>query len=182
MQRLDSRIYNDIYNTLINLIPEKWEKICLYATVIGGLKGEMYFYYFPKKIIKTKPINCYEIANRFGLDENTYNEEISKLYTKIKKLKQLINQNWTNVTIVVDKKFFKAEYHFDNLINSRYSDDERHIIWCYKYLNTPIERKNKKEQNLILSYRENSNMRPIIFAEEIANLEKLEVKNPILKV
>ncbi len=182
MQRLDSRIYNDIYNTLINLIPEKWEKICLYATVIGGLKGEMYFYYFPKKLIKTKPVNCYEIANRFGLDENTYNEEISKLYTKVRNLKQLIRQNWTNVTISVDKKFFNAEYRFDNLINSRYSDEERHLIWCYRYLNTPIESLSKKDQNLILSYKENSNIKPIIFVEEITNLEKLEVKNPILKV
>ena len=38
--------------------------------------------------------------------------------------------------------------------NSKYSDDERHIIWCYKYLNTPIESLNKKEQNLFLSYRD----------------------------
>ena len=97
-------------------------------------------------------------------------------------MKQLINQNWTNVTIIIDKKFFKAEYHFDNLIKSKYSDEERHIIWCYKYLNTPIESLNKKEQNLILSYKENNNIEPIVFIEEISNLERLEIKNPILKV
>ena len=33
-------------------------------------KGEMYFYYFPKGIIKKKPVNCYEIPSLFDIDED----------------------------------------------------------------------------------------------------------------
>ena len=83
MQTGARKVFKEIYNSLTKLIPEKWEKICLYASFIENLKGEMYFYYFPKKLIKSKPINCYEIASKFGLDDNTYNEELSKLYTKV---------------------------------------------------------------------------------------------------
>ena len=50
MQVSINRVYKEIYNILERLIPEKWEKICLYARVTQELKGEMYFYYFPKKI------------------------------------------------------------------------------------------------------------------------------------
>ena len=92
MQSKQRKLYKEIYDLLVNLIPEKWNKICLYASIMDNLKGEMYFYYFPKKLIKSKPINCYEIASRFGMDENSYNEELSKLYIKIKKLKRILSK------------------------------------------------------------------------------------------
>jgi len=45
-----------IKKKLFYIIPEKWEKIYLYASVIDLPKqkpvGEMYFYYLPKGIIK----------------------------------------------------------------------------------------------------------------------------------
>ena len=61
----DKLIYSEIQKKLFYIIPEKWESIFLYASIIdvprGRPKGEMYFYYFPKGIIKKKPVNCYEI-------------------------------------------------------------------------------------------------------------------------
>ena len=47
------------------MIPERWESIYLYASIIEeDLKkpvGEMYFYYVPKGILKRKPVNVYQI-------------------------------------------------------------------------------------------------------------------------
>ena len=142
----------------------------------------MFFYYFPKKIIKAKPINCYEIPNKFGIDENTYNDELYKLYTQVGKIKQLLNINWTNVTIIIEKNVFTAQFHFNDLRKSKYSDDDRHIIWQYKYLKLPIDSFSKKDQFMIKNYKEETNINPIVMSEDINDLEKGEVRNPILKV
>ncbi len=180
MQKEVVKIYKEIYTSILKLIPEKWEKVYLYASVLKNLKGEMYFYYFPKKIIKSKPINCYEIPEKFEIDENTYNNKLKELYLLIKKIKSKVE--WTNVTISIDKKFFKIEYHFNDLRKSKYTDEERHIIWQYNYLNLSIDSLNKKEQKLVLNYKEESNINPVIITEEIKDFEKEEIKNPILKI
>ena len=174
--------FKEIYTSILNLIPEKWEKVCLYASSFKNLKGEMFFYYFPKRIIKAKPINCYEIPNKFDIDEFTYNEELYKLYNKIKELKVILNENWTNVTIIIDKKLFTAQFHFDDLSKSKYSDEDRHLIWQYKYLNLPIDSFNKKQQIMIANYKEESKFEPKTISININDLEKEEIKNPILKV
>lgn len=164
-------IYKDLQTSLIKLIPEKWDSICLYASVLEDRKGEMYFYYFPKRFIKSKPINCYEIASRFGIDEKVYDEEIAKIYTKIKRLKLLTKGRWTNITLIIDKNLFTLEYHYNDLHKSIYTDEQRRIIWCYKYLHTPLESLNKKEQELVTHYREETNIRPTIFIEDAKHLE-----------
>lgn len=66
MQENDiNEIYKTIRISLNKLVPEKWNAIYLYASLINGVGGEMFFYYLPKRLIKHKPINCYEIANKF---------------------------------------------------------------------------------------------------------------------
>lgn len=57
----EKEIYLQIQKKLFYIIPEKWESIYLYASVIEEPQkrptGEMYFYYFPKGIIKKKAVN-----------------------------------------------------------------------------------------------------------------------------
>ena len=121
------KIYQEIQNILFSLIPEKWESIYLYASVIKG-RGEMYFYYFPKKtILKAKPINCYEVAQKYGIDEEQYNILLSRLYEKIKELNNLSVRKWTNITISVVNCLFTVEYNFNDLTHSLYTDEQRHI-------------------------------------------------------
>ena len=86
MQNGVKNIYAKIQKLLIGLVPENWKSIYLYASVLNGKNGEMYFYYFPKKIIKSKPINCYEVPDRFGIDDIAYTNGLKKLYNYIKLL------------------------------------------------------------------------------------------------
>ena len=176
-------IYKEVQNILFSLIPEKWEGIYLYATVING-RGEMYFYYFPKKpILKTKPINCYEIARKFGIDEEQYNILLSRLYEKIKELNNLSARKWTNLTISIVNCMFTVEYNFNDLTRSLYTDEQRHIYWEYKYLHTPIDSMNKKEQNLIKYYQEEGE-KPLVYTEGIyinennSNVQSEPIKKP----
>jgi hypothetical protein len=142
------------------MIPEKWEKIYLYASIfdkINNLKaGEMYFYYYPAGILKKNPINVYEIPNKFNIDENEYMVLVDKLYETIIELRNIFeNANekiWSNLTISIENSKFNVEYNYENLLNSKYDSYERHIIWNYKYLNIPLERLPKKDKNMVERY------------------------------
>lgn len=154
------KIYASIQKQLFYLIPEKWDRVYLYASIIERMQnletGELYFYYFPKGILKKNPINVYEIPARFNLAEEEYIQLVEKLYHTIKELRNVYKENnkklWSNVTIKLEKLKFEVEFHYENLTNSNYSNTERHIIWKYKYLDLPIESFNKKERNLIQRY------------------------------
>ena len=48
------KIYEDIQRMLYYMIPEKWDKLYLYASVLDepdeeGKKGELFFILYPKK-------------------------------------------------------------------------------------------------------------------------------------
>lgn len=167
------KLYQKIQKILFRLIPEKWESLYLYASVING-RGEMFFYYFPKKIFKAKPVSCYEVANKFGINENQYNMILSQLYEKIKLLNNLSARKWTNITISIVNCLFSVEYNYNDLIHSKYTDEQRHIYWEYKYLHTPIESMSKQNQNLVRYYEE-ENIKPTIYTEGIY-IEKNESK------
>lgn len=142
------------------MIPEKWSKLYLYASILeqvhGMPIGEMYFYYFPKGILKKKAINVYEIPSRFNIDEEVYSKLINDLYLSIKQLREeciLSNlKAWTNLTIAIEGFKFSVEYRYDDLAKSEYSNMERHIIWKYRYVQKDINTYTKKERLLLMNY------------------------------
>lgn len=152
-------IHKEIQQKIIKMIPEKYKKICLYASVSEGLavsSGEMFFYYFPSGILKKNPINVYEIPELFDFEEYQYRELESDLYELIKKLKQCcvkIGQKaWSNVTITISGTKYITEYNYDDLTKSDFDNYERHIIWRYKYLDIPIESFSKRDKEIIQTY------------------------------
>lgn len=154
-------IYEDIQKKLYYMIPEKWDKLFLYSSVIdmpnGEKKGELYFYYIPKGILKKKPVNVYEIPNKFNLDENDYLKLVSILYAKIKQLREEFRKSetgelWSNITISIQNSKFKVEYNYDDLEHSDFNSYERHIIWRYEYLGIGEEQINKKDKEILKRY------------------------------
>ena len=171
-------LYKEIQNSLFDMIPEKWNKIFLYASVIDGVNsletGEMYFYYIPKGILKREPVNVYEVPNKFNLEESSYFKMADNLYGIIKKLrKEYIATNgslWTNITISIADCTFKVEYGFENLATSPYSNYDRHLVFRYKYLKTGLNTYSKREKQMVIDYierEENSNKRIDIYEESI---------------
>lgn len=153
-------LYAEIRKCLFYMIPEKWDSIYLYASVIqrdnGEKTGEMFFYYFPKSIIKKNPINVYQIPHKFNLDENEYIRLTHQLYELIKKLRHQCQKydkiNWSNITISIENVEFLAEYNCDNLLMSAYSSEDRMAIWQYKYLEYPMEKFSKSQREAIKKY------------------------------
>ena len=143
------------------MIPEKWDKLYLYSSVIdmqnGEQTGELYFYYIPKGILKKKPVNVYEIPNRFNLDENDYLKLVKILYDRIKQLREEFRKSetgtlWSNITMTIENMKFKVEYNYDDLEQSSFSSYERHIIWRYEYLGIGEEQVSKKEKEILNKY------------------------------
>lgn len=156
------KIYASLQKQLFYLIPEKWDKIFLYASVIEQMlnleTGELFFYYYPKGILKKNPVNVYEIPSRFNLNEEEYIKLVEKLYDTIKQLREVYKKQgaklWSNITIKLIGLKFEIEFNYENLTYSKYSGTERHIIWKYKNLELPLESFNRKDRKLISNYLE----------------------------
>lgn len=154
------KIYEEIQRKIFYMIPEKWEEVYLYASVVerlGALQtGELFFYYVPRGLIRRKPINVYEIPSKFNIDEDEYMKLVQILYRNIKELREEFKKSnqmvWSNLTIIIKKSKFRVEYNYDDLQNNLYNNYEKHIIWRYKYLNQGIEYCNKEERNILLRY------------------------------
>ena len=153
-------IYEEIQKKLFYMIPEKWDKLYLYSSVIDRLgnveTGELFFYYIPRGILKKNPINVYEIPSKFNIEEQEYLKIVEILYNSIKKLRDEFKKTgqkvWSNLTISIENMQFKVEYNYDDLQEDEYTSYERHIIWRYKYLNQGKEYYSKEEKNILNKY------------------------------
>lgn len=159
-------VFAEIQKKLFYMIPEKWDAIYLYASIIEEPfkkpVGEMYFYYIPKGILRRKPVNVYQIPSMFNIDEESYNDLIQKLYIDIKELRKIHRETkpelWSNLTLTIENTQFKIEYGYEDLgENSEFSPYERHIIWRYKNLKSDVMIQSKEEKDIINRYL-NSNL------------------------
>jgi uncharacterized protein (TIGR01741 family) len=154
-------LYEQIQRKIYYLIPEKWEKLYLYSSIIdkpeSQTKGELFFYYIPKGIFRKRAINVYEIPSRFNIDENKYLEKVEDLYNKIKELREEFKKNetneiWSNLTISIHNLKFRVEYDYEDLEKSDFSSYEKHIIWRIKYLGITPEQCTKEEKEIVERY------------------------------
>ena len=153
-------LYTEIQKKLFYIIPEKWENIYLYASVIDvpGQKpvGEMYFYYLPKGIIKKKFVNGYEVPSIFNIDDEQYSKLVTDVYNLIKKLRESFASHkkrlWSNINISINNTQFKVEYDYEDLNKSEFNSYERHLIWRYNYLNEGIQTLGRKDKKIIEDY------------------------------
>ena len=154
-------IYEVIQKMIFYMIPEKWDKLYLYSSVIdmpeGKKTGELYFYYIPKGILRKKPVNVYEIPSKFNIDEEEYLKLVKALYQKIQQLREEFRKSetgsiWSNITITIENLKFKVEYNYEDLKNHYFNSYERHIIWRYKYLGIGPEQVGKKDKDILNRY------------------------------
>ena len=183
-------VFAEIQKKLLYMIPEKWDAIYLYASIIEEPfkkpVGEMYFYYIPKGILKRRAVNVYEIPGLFNIDEESYNELIQRLYMDIKHLREIHRETkkilWTNLTISIVNSQFKVEYGYEDLgEGAEFSPYERHIIWRYKTLKDESMIQTKQDKQIIERYL-NSNLLMFerqhhdVYAEGIYKQQLLQVK------
>lgn len=153
-------IYEKIQKQLFYMIPEKWDRVYLYASVLDHHNnvqtGEMFFYYYPKSLLRKNPVNVYEVPNKFNIDEQAYLRLAEKLYKEIKRLRTYLikmgEEPWSNLTVRIQDFKFNIDYSYEDLVDSSYTSYDRHLIWRYKYLNVPISSYSKKDRNMLERY------------------------------
>lgn len=186
-------MYEDIQRRIFYMIPEKWDKMYLYASVSdlidGHQTGELFFYYIPKGIFKKNPVNVYEIPQKFNLDEKEYLKLVNILYQKIVELREEFKKveivpTWTNLTMMIQGTQFKIEYDYEDLSKSKFSSYERHIIWRYNYLEIKEEQLSRKEKEIIERYllgekviRRRERYEAGIYIRNIKNIVDYETEN-----
>ena len=156
-------IYEDIQRRLFYMIPEKWDKLFLYSSILDepdeeGKTGELFFYYIPKGIFKKRIVNVYEIPSKFNLDESQYLKLVQILYLKIKELRKEFEKSergemWSNLTMSIQNLKFKVEYDYTDLNHSIFSSSERHVIWRYEKLGIGEEQVSKKDKEILKRYK-----------------------------
>lgn len=62
-----------------------------------------------------------------------------------------------------------------------YTDEQRHIVWCHKFLKTPLNAMSEKDKILIENYEEESSLSPTYYKENLYGNNDIEIKNQILK-
>ena len=194
-------IYEEIQKKLFYMIPEKWDQLYLYSSVLDqpdkeGKTGELFFYYVPKGIFKKKAVNVYEIPIKFNLEERQYLKIVQSLYAKIKELRQEFrkserNEIWSNITIIIKDLKFKVEYDYTDLNDTDFSSYERHVIWRFKVLGVTEEQLSKEDRDVLkryqlgartLSRKEHYNME--VYIKEVENViayrneNELEIEKP----
>lgn len=180
-------IYSKLQKQLFYMIPEKWESIYLYVSIEEKMNkfetGEMFFYYYPKGILKKNAINVYEIPSKFNIEENSYMKLVNQLYETIKLLRKEFEKAgeriWSNITISIENLKFHVEYNYENLEKSGYSNYDRHIIWQYKYLDLSIDRLSKKDRKMLEGYLEDERFTNKEIKKHTENMYQKNVHNII---
>lgn len=154
-------IYEDIQRELYYMIPEKWDELYLYASVIdkqdGTQKGELYFYYIPKGILRKKPVSVYEVPAKFNLDETQYLGLVDLLYNSIKALREEYRKSepgllWSNLTLRIKNLKFNVEFDYEDLEKSNFTSFERHVIWRHTVLGITMEQCSREEKEILKRY------------------------------
>jgi len=165
------QMHEEIKQKILLMLPERWKCLYLYASVIEHFDnlqtGEMFFYYYPKGILKQNPINVYEVPARYNIDENQYYRLAEDLYNNIKVLRKIQIENnekaWSNITIVIENLKYKAIYGYEELGKDKLDNVSKRIIWTHRYLHFPYESFNKKERAIIDKYKEQDQPEESVF-------------------
>lgn len=153
-------LYLEIQKQIFYMIPEKWDKVYLYFSILerpNNLEtGELFFYYVPKGVLRKNPINVYEIPTRFNIREDEYIKLVNNLYNTIKQLRDIYYKEskklWNSITILIGNLRFAVEYNFDEYINNKYSSYDKHQIFRYKYLDMSLSSFCKEDRKMIEQY------------------------------
>ena len=127
-------MYQQIANTLVNIIPEEWSQIFLYAEYREGYK-KVFFYYYTQS--QKKPIYSLDIIDSFDISEEEFEELENDLYDCFTKLwEEFMKQGqeqWTNLTFILDNTGkMKINYGYEDV--SELSSIEKQDRWEAKYL------------------------------------------------
>lgn len=127
-------IYQKVANILVEMIPEEWEKILLYAEVREGF-SQVFYYYYP--VNQEQPVYSLDIVDMFNIDKPLHRKLKQELYDCFEELWNEFRiqdqEQWTSLTYILDNMGrMKLNYGYDDI--SEISPDEKQDKWEAEYL------------------------------------------------
>ncbi|MBH0156672.1 DUF600 family protein [Fictibacillus sp. 5RED26] len=132
--KIMEQTYQQIANTLLNIIQEDWKQVLLYAEIREGYK-KVYFYYYPE--YGGSPIYSLDIVEIYNMVESEYDRLENELYQNISRLHEEFleqgQEKWTNLTYILENTGkMNINYGYDDL--SQLSPVEKQEKWESEYL------------------------------------------------
>lgn len=127
-------LYQKAANLLVNLIPEKWNKVLLYSEIREGYR-KLFFYYYTHGT--TSPIYSLDITSKFEVDKKEFNKLERELYDCFTELLEEVKTQgqdpWTSLTYTLDYTGkMNIDYSYDDI--SQISSVEKQDQWEAKHL------------------------------------------------
>lgn len=150
-----NEVYQEILNTINEIIPVNWENVLLYAEILDDSR-EVYFFFNTNK--QQEYIYSHDIPDIFEVSENIYDDLLINLQDSFKKLRDEFKINeqktWTNLTLKIkNRNQFIIDFNYDDVLNSHYNTYQRMAIWEYENLGYLPEDEEDKEA--VLNYIKN---------------------------
>ena len=162
MEKEMNQIYNQIAETVNEMIPEEWGKFHYYAQISETGGGTYFFYNTPEDVENFK--YSLEIPRYYHDYKDQYKIKGRVLFELSEKLRKNLIDNeqepWYSFTLSIDRNGkFKIHYDYTNWFDTKYSFDDQLLIWEYKYLGNIPE--DEKSRQLIDRYLEEYPDNPI---------------------
>jgi uncharacterized protein (TIGR01741 family) len=146
-------LYQEIAETVNNMIPEEWKRFYFYAQ-IDESGGRVYFFY--KSIRDHSYTYSLDIPKQFNLSELEFNNKEDKLFDLSEQLREIFKENnqelWYSFTLMLDQTGkFSVSFDYTDWLNTDYGFVAQKKIWKYKYLDeAPADEKTKSLLNQYL--------------------------------
>lgn len=126
-------LYQKIGEKINEIIPDKWNKVYLYAEILPDSRI-VYFYF--ESSAKNILIYSYNIPAEYGVDEGVYKKLRRELINCFEQLHEEFKlstpEAWTNLTMYLDcTGKFSMDYNYDEI---DLEPDQQRTIWKYKVL------------------------------------------------
>ncbi|GEL06582.1 antitoxin YezG family protein [Rummeliibacillus stabekisii] len=146
MEKEMNRLYNEIAETVNEMIPEDWNKFYFYAQISENGGGTYFFY----NTLENKQYKySLEIPFKYQIDEDEFERKEDVLYKLSKELRKVFKDNgqelWYSFTMSLESTGkFNLHYDYTNWFDTDYSFSDQMIIWKNKYLGEVPNDKNYK--------------------------------------
>lgn len=122
-----------IADKIQDVLPNGWKKVVFYAEVTDD-SYEMFYYVFTSG--SDKPIQCYDLPDKYEIDEDQIDAVFEKIYEPLRKERSGLvaegKEPWTNYTLLLTNDgSFKVDYDFTSLEDGGY---EYRKTWRKKYI------------------------------------------------
>lgn len=123
--KMADNVFNEIANELVTVLPKGWEIVHLYSYIA---KGTYEFFYYVK--IDGKYIQCFDLSEKYGIQEDSILSVFDKLYSLLKEEQSKSKWNVCTFSLTSEGKF-NMDYDYEPFPEDEFAYKN---AWEKKYL------------------------------------------------